>query len=103
MSDLASVIAAGARPTIAELIRDCPFRSVLSRRSVDLTRPLEHWDALVAVLGGVPEPLSPDVLRSGVECLARGETVLLLSDRRDLRDRAKQELLAMAGDAGGRA
>ena len=103
MSDIASIIADGHRPSIAELIRGCPFRSVLSRRRIDRRRPLENWDAIVAVLGGIPEPLSPEVLQAGVECLSRGETVLLLSDRQDLCDRAKHELLAMAGDAGGQA
>ena len=101
MSDLASFVADGSELTVSALIRGCPFRSVLSRNPVDPKRP--RWHAIVAALGGVPEPLSPEVLRSGVECLTRGETLLLLSDRQDLRDRAKHELLAMAGDGGARA
>jgi hypothetical protein len=56
----------------------------------------------VALLGGLPgETLSDPMRADVVASLRRGETVLLLSDRCDLRDAAKAEImLAMAPAAG---
>ena len=50
----------------------------------------------VAVLGGDPEPIGPETIAELVVAIRAGGSVLLMSDRADLRDYAGREILAVA-------
>ena len=96
-----------APQTIEEALARCPFRTVIG---LPPTRPEDVVDDMVsrlahtlAVLGGDPVPISPDTMQEFIASLQLGRTVLVMSDRRDLRDRAKAEILAMASTTGARA
>jgi hypothetical protein len=52
-------------------------------------------DSLIAVIGGSPEPISQDAMATVVGILNAGGSVLLVSDRHDLRDYAKRKITAM--------
>ncbi len=91
--------------TWAEAFDRCPFRTIIGvcpphRAITDLLPQLSH---AIAMLGGDPTPISPAMMAEIVASVQAGGAVLILSDRADLRDYAKREILAMALPAAGRA
>jgi hypothetical protein len=96
-------IRAGKRISYAEMLAACPYRTLLGWCGVDAAEMMERIGGAIAVIGGQPEPLAAAQMATAVEMLQRGRVVLLISDRGDLRDYAKREILAMLEPAAGRA
>ena len=83
--------------TWKQVAKRCPFRTAFGPEPGART-PLEMVAAAsrtIAILGGEPTPLEPEVARELTEVLAGGGTVLLLADRADLRDAAKAEIVRL--------
>lgn len=84
---------------LAETFDRCPFRSIIGIAAPSPNRPLDQLISplahAIAVLGGDPEPISSDTMAELVAAIRAGDSVLLMSDRADLRDYAKREILAM--------
>lgn len=94
-----------APKTWAEALDRCPFRTIIGAHPAhhevaDLLPRLSHT---VAVLGGDPMPICPAMMAEIVASVQAGGAVMILSDRADLRDYAKREILAMALPAAGQA
>lgn len=72
----------------------CPYRSLIGPDIGQQT--VDHLVAAVActvaVIDGNPEPLSPTMATDLAAIFQGGGTVLLLSNRTDLRDAAKKEI-----------
>lgn len=97
------------KATFGETLERCPFRTLIGigswSGSMDalLANALPKLAYTVAVLGGDPEPINSETMAEIVTSIQAGRCVLLISDRADLRDYAKREILAMALPAEGRA
>jgi hypothetical protein len=85
----------------------CPFQTLIGWNippGSSLDDVGDRIGCTVAVVGGThPDPLTADMLEFAVETLLSGRIVLLVSDRADLRDYAKREIIGMASPAWGRA
>lgn len=93
-------------PTWAEVLARCPYRTLIGRHEdgVAATTPsdlLPRLSHTIALLGGDVEPIASATMAEIVTSIRAGGTVLLVADRADIRDYAKREILAMAGQAGG--
>ena len=90
--------------TWAETLKRCPHRTIIAGRvrhgTVDLLPPPLR---VLAVISGDPTPLNSAMMAEIVASGQAGETVMILSDRADLRDYAKREILALVLPAVGRA
>ena len=96
------MIAPGDTVTLRDAFDACQFRSLLGTGG-DTNEMMSRLGCAIAVFGGAPEPLASEMMENAVAQIAAGRVVLLLSDRADLRDYAKREILAMAGRPEGRA
>jgi len=89
--------------TLRETFKMCPYRTLLGNARGGPDAMMARLGCTVAVLDGDPEPMSQRMMRDVLRELAAGRTVLLISNKRELRDFAKREIMAMAGPAGGAA
>ena len=71
-----------------KLVARCPFRTLIGPVGAPTT-------CSFAALGGEVTPLSPKMMGDVMDALRSGGRVLVLSDRADLRDRAKRETMGM--------
>lgn len=79
----------------------CPFRVYLGFGSPE--HPERRYGGHVVLRCDRYEPIEHDIISDAVAVLERGQTVLLLADRRDMFERARREILAMAGTTAGAA
>jgi hypothetical protein len=95
------LIASGRKPTGAEVVKLCPYRSLLAGPGVPLSIDSVPT-TVVAVVGGLADEGFSDRMRGDIiAALLRGEVVLLLATKRKLRDYAQREIqLAMTAPAG---
>ena len=80
----------------------CPFRSLIGigHRS-DANEMAGRLAHTFAAIGGESVPIADDLLDEMAASIRAGGTVLLISDRADLRDAAKREILARAHGVAG--
>lgn len=71
-----------------KLVAQCPFRTLIGPPGAPIT-------CSFAALGGEVTPLSARMMSDVLDALRGGGRVLVLSDRADLRDQAKWEILGM--------
>jgi hypothetical protein len=93
-------------PILGEIMDSCPFSSLIGRDippGSTLDSVGHRIGCTVAVMGGQPEPLNAEMIASAVETLLSGRIVMVLSDRADLADYAKREIVNMAGPTWGAA
>jgi hypothetical protein len=92
----------GERISLGDLLRVCPFQTLLARNDIMATlTPERRPDRVVAALGFKPEDFSERMRGDVLADLHAGRVVLLVSNRAELRDYAKRELgLAMTTPAG---
>ena len=87
----------GQKIARSEILELCRYQSVLALNRFGLSEPT----MIVTALGFTCEDFSPAMRAGIVNAIRDGETVLLLSNSRELRDCAKAEiLLALAPPAG---
>jgi len=79
----------GQEITRSEILAVCPYTSLLAARRFGLTEPT----MFVAALGFEPENFSDRLRADILNAMANGETVLLVSNSREVRDHAKAEIL----------
>lgn len=91
--------------TWTEALERCPFRTVIGagQGHRDVAELLPHLAHTIMVLGGDPTPINSATMGNIVAALQSGGTVMIMSDRADLRDYAKREIVAMALPAAGQA
>jgi len=94
--------------TLPEVMARCPYRTVFGSAGPGVTA--RNWHArmpmpscIIAVLGGEPVPISAETMAEIIAILSAGDSVMILADRADLRDYAKREIAALAGQARGHA
>ncbi len=92
----------GGNVPLADILRLCPYRSLLAR----LDRPLAPDvlpTVIVAALGFVPEDFSDQMRTDIIAAIRQGEIVGLVSNSAELRDYAKREIALAMCPAGGAA
>ena len=79
----------------------CPFRSFvgIGQHPGNSAEMAERLDHAFAALGGEVTPIAEDLLAEMVDSIRRGRTVLVLSDRADLRDAAKGQIMTALATA----
>lgn len=114
---LAAKERSGRPISVRDALACCPFRTLLSLPGASGVNPdapkpeladamFENVSVVLALIEQSPEPPSPidsTTMHSILTDLANGRTVLLLSNHREIRDRARQEILAWAAPAAGSA
>ena len=84
-------------PPLNEVLAICPYRTIIARR---VPAPITF---VLQPFGGDPLPIPDQLLRDLMARFHRGEAILLIAQKRAVRDRLKAALLAMLYDKGGRA
>ena len=87
-------------------MRLCPFRSFIGIGDTTTANVDEMGTRIAhvfAALGGEPAPIDADLLAELAASVRASRTVLVLSDRADLRDHAKRQILARAHGVAGTA
>jgi hypothetical protein len=91
----------GIKVPLEDAMLVCKFRSLIGGRSVVV--PDVQPSAYIAVLGFAPEAFNEDMLMDALNEIVQGNVVCVMSNKRELRDHAKSEILAacklLAGDA----
>jgi hypothetical protein len=86
--------------TWGEVLERCPFRSLIGiGQPRDANGMMERIAHTFAALGGETTPIADDLLDEMATSIRARGVVLLISDRADLRDAAKREILARAHGA----
>jgi hypothetical protein len=80
--------------TIGQAYALCQYRSLVSLIPGSPDDLLARIGAAFAALGGEICPIEPAMLAHLVETVRGGQTVVALSNRRNLRDAAKAQLMA---------
>jgi hypothetical protein len=83
--------------TWPQMVRRCRYRTLLGPNTgpadaVGMVRAATHT---LAILGGEAGPIDPDAVRDLVDVLTAGGTIVIMSDRADLRDAAKAEIVSL--------
>ncbi len=82
----------------------CPFKSLVGvgnpRNANEMAGRIDH---VFAALGGEAAPIADELLNEMAASIRNGGVVLVISDRADLRNEAKREILARAHGAAGSA
>lgn len=82
----------------------CPFKSLLGTGNPsDADEMAGRIDHVFAALGGEATPIADELLDEMAASIRAGGVVLVISDRADLRNEAKREILARAHGAAGSA
>ena len=91
--------------TWGETWERCPFRSFigLGQHPGDANEMGDRIGHIFAALGGEPAPIADSLMAEMIDSIRRGRTVLVISNRADLRDQAKREILAQVHGAAGTA
>ena len=85
-----------SKATLAQTWSQCGFRSFIGSPGGPV------WHAFAA-LGGTSSTIDPALLQEMVQAIQGGGRVLVMSDRADLRDRAKAEIMGMLVTPAGQA
>ena len=90
--------------TWGEAWERCPFRSLVGiGNPSDANEMAGRIAHMFAALGGETAPIADELLDEMAASIRAGGVVLVVSDRSDLRDAAKREILARAHGAAGSA
>ncbi len=87
--------------TLGEALHLCPFRSLIGIGGGNAEEMESRIAHTFAALGGEPCSIKPDLLDEMTASIRAGGVVLVMSDRADLRDHVKREILTRLHGAAG--
>jgi hypothetical protein len=102
-----SRLQAGQHVSTSEMLKACPYRTVIDRAGasggLNIDQAIRRIGCVIATVGGQPESLAEAEMAKALATLHSGRSVIVVSDRSDLRNRAKAEIYGMLTPSRGRA